>query len=163
MVKTFEILPEYLKTKAGSQVNNYRDWGIPLGRRFRALKLWFVLRSYGVEGIQAYLRNHMRMTRELVQQMEAHQDFELMAPVSMNLICFRYAPLSGGDLNYLNEQLLHRLNDSGKMYLTHTKLHGNYVLRLALGNAGLQENHVRNAWELIREVAATVPAQIIAR
>lgn len=154
LLDTFEILPEYLKTKVDQQVNNYRDWGIPLGRRFRALKLWFVIRTYGVLGIQERIREHIAMARGLAAKIEVHPDFELLAPVNFNLICFRYHP-EGGDeaaLNAWNEQLLHRLNDSGKVYLTHTKINGKYALRMVIGQTYVQQRHVDKAWNLIREM-----------
>lgn len=151
LVRTFEILPEYLKTRADRVVNNYRDWGIPLGRRFRALKLWFVMRSYGVEGIQDYLREQIRITKDIKQQILDDPLFEIMAPVNLNLICFRYCREGAEDLNALNAKLLHALNDSGVMYLTHTKLNGNYVLRLVFGSARLERSHAQNAWNTIRE------------
>jgi len=123
LVQTFEILPEYLKTKESDRVNNYRDWGIPLGRRFRALKLWFVIRHYGVEGLQLKIREHIRITQDLAHKIRNSSDFELLAPVPLNTICFRYEP-KGVDalerLNHLNEILLVRLKYSGKLYLTHT-------------------------------------------
>ncbi|MEM7374319.1 MAG: pyridoxal-dependent decarboxylase [Bacteroidota bacterium] len=151
LVRTFEILPEYLKTRADRVVNNYRDWGIPLGRRFRALKLWFVLRSYGVEGIQAFLREQIQITRNIKQQILDERSFEILAPVNLNLICFRYCPEGVEDLDELNARLLHRLNDSGAMYLTHTKLNGKYVLRLVFGAARLSRSHAQQAWNTIRE------------
>ncbi|NIK72629.1 aromatic-L-amino-acid decarboxylase [Thermonema lapsum] len=152
LLRTFSILPEYLKTGLEGQVNNYRDWGIALGRRFRALKLWFVLRSYGIEGLQKILRRHLALAQWFKQQVESHPDFELMAPVPLNLVCFRYHPQNIDDpnrLNELNEALLRRLNASGKLYMSHTKLHGQYVLRLVCGQTYVQERHVQQAWQLI--------------
>ncbi|TAE61585.1 MAG: aspartate aminotransferase family protein, partial [Bacteroidetes bacterium] len=151
LVRTFEILPEYLKTQA-TQVNNYRDWGIPLGRRFRALKLWFVLRSYGVEGLQAGLREHMRIAKVFYDLVEQSPDFEILAPLSLNLVCFRYAP-PGADpaaLDSINESLVHRINQRGHIYLTHTRLRGAYTLRMAIGQVTVEERHVRAAWEEIQ-------------
>ncbi|HAI75790.1 MAG TPA: aspartate aminotransferase family protein, partial [Microscillaceae bacterium] len=126
LIQTFEILPEYLKTAHDSQVNNYRDWGIQLGRRFRSLKLWFVLRSYGLEGIRQYLRQHLELASVFADKIQQAADFELMAPVSLNLVCFRWKPAfiasSTEAVNRANEQLLKALNNTGKVYLTHTKL-----------------------------------------
>jgi aromatic-L-amino-acid/L-tryptophan decarboxylase len=152
LVRTFEILPEYLKTPEGDRVNNYRDWGIQLGRRFRALKLWFVIRSYGVAGLQAVLRNHIAMAQALATTMRATPDFELLAPVPLNVICFRYAPPSVKDpeaLNALNVRLHTMLNADGSMFLTHTKLSGMYTLRLVIGQTGVAQQHVDAAWERI--------------
>lgn len=156
LLRTFSILPEYLKTGREEQVNNYRDWGIALGRRFRALKLWFVLRSYGIEGLQQLLRHHMRLAQWLKSNIDAHPHFECMAPVTFNLVCFRYHPPecnSPTQLNQLNTQLLEALNRSGKMYISHTKLHGNYVLRLVCGQTYVQQQHIEQAWQYIQQVA----------
>jgi aromatic-L-amino-acid decarboxylase len=156
LIRTFEILPEYLKTREGDRVNNYRDWGIPLGRRFRALKLWFVIRHYGVEGLRAKIRNHIDMARDLAQRMEAAEDFELLAPRPLNTLCFRYKPAGLQDeakLNRLNEVLIERLNDSGKVYLTHTKLRGRYTLRMVIGQTEVEQRHVDRAWSLIQAIA----------
>ena len=124
LVRTFEILPEYLKTKAKG-VNNYRDWGLQLGRRFRALKLWWVIRHHGVEGLQNRIRNHIKMAHNLAEKINESNNFELLAPVPLNTICFRYKPPNTkdlGELNRLNEELLEQLNRTGKVYMTHTKL-----------------------------------------
>ena len=126
LVRTFEILPEYLKTSSRG-VKNYRDWGIPLGRRFRALKLWFVIRSFGMEGIRSALRHHIALANKLKEWVELDPDFELMAPVPFNLVCFRFKPSGVEDEQILeakNKDLLERLNASGKMYLTHTRIRG---------------------------------------
>jgi len=159
LVRTFEILPEYLKTSESERVNNYRDWGLQLGRRFRALKLWFVIRSYGVEGLQEKLRLHIRMAYDLAEQMRASGDFELLAPAPLNVLCFRYHPAgirSDETLNELNARLLESLNATGKLYLTHTKLGGNFTLRLVIGQTNVQPPHVGNAWRLIQHVARSL-------
>lgn len=150
LVKAFEIHPEYLKTGLDARVKNYRDWGIQLGRRFRALKLWFVIRSYGVEGLQAILREHIRLAQLFKSWVEEHPKFELMAPVPFSLVCFR---LNDGReekaLDALNKKLLENINATGKVFLTHTTLRGKYALRLAIGQRTTQERHVREAWDLI--------------
>jgi len=152
LVRTFEIHPEYLKTGLDREVKNYRDWGIQLGRRFRALKLWFVIRSYGVEGLQAIIREHLRLAQLFKGWLEEHGSFELMAPVNLSLVCFR---LNDGrkesDLNELNKKLLERINATGKIFLTHTSLRGKYVLRLAIAQRTTEEEHVRQAWEIITQ------------
>ena len=156
LVRTFEILPEYLKTREKQQVNNYRDWGIQLGRRFRALKLWFVIRTYGVEGIRSMVREHIRMGQELRQAMEKEPDFEILAPVWCNVVCFRYKPVSvhgDGQLNSLNMELMDRLNATGRLYLTHTKLNGRTALRLVIGQTSVERRHVAAAWDSIRRTA----------
>ncbi len=156
LVRTFEILPEFLRTPADGRVNNYRDWGIQLGRRFRALKLWFVIRSYGVNGLQQLIRKHIGIAQQLAKWISSSDDFELLAPVPLNTLCFRYRP-SGTqateDLNPINEALLQRLNATGRIYLTHTKLAGAYALRMAIGQTTVEERHVRSAWELIQSTA----------
>ena len=156
LIRTFEILPEYLKTGNRGLVNDYRDWGIQLGRRFRALKLWFVIRSYGVTQLQEKIREHITMARWLEQQVIANHDFEIMAPVPLSLVCFRYRPsciVGTENLNRVNEDLLRKLNASGKIFLTHTKLKGQYTLRMSIGGTLTTQQHVENAWELIRETA----------
>ena len=150
LLRTFEILPEYLKTGTRGIVNDYRDWGVPLGRRFRALKLWFVLRSYGLNGIRKRLREHLSYAEWLEQEIMKHPDFELMLPRSLNMLVFRLHPAGyTGDLNALNQEFLGALNASGKAYLTHTKLKENYVIRLVTGQTYLQQKHVEGVWEII--------------
>ncbi len=159
LIRTFEILPEYLKTSENQRVNNYRDWGIQLGRRFRALKLWFVIRSYGVEGLQEIIRNHIAMATGLEKVISATPDFELLAPRSVNLVCFRYHPVGIDDLtrlNDLNEKLEHSLNATGKLYLTHTKLHGAYTLRMVIGQTSVTQADVDSAWALIQTTARSL-------
>jgi len=155
LVRTFEIHPEYLKTGIDAQVKNFRDWGIQLGRRFRALKLWFVIRSYGVEGLQKIVREHIRLAQMFKEWVEEDEAFELSAPVSLSLVCFR---LNDGrdeqSLADLNRRLLESLNQTGKVFLTHTSLRGKYVLRMMIGSRTTEERHVREAWKLIKTKAA---------
>lgn len=159
LVNTFAILPEYLKTRTDGQVNNYCDWGIPLGRRFRALKLWFVLRYYGLAGLQEKLRGHMTMATWLEEQIKASSDFTVLTPRNLNLVCFHYTPQGATDiaaLNPLNEALLHRLNDTGKIFLTHTKIRGVYTLRMVIGQTSVEQRHVEAAWALIATTARSL-------
>ncbi len=151
--KTFEIHPEYLKTGVDANVNNYRDWGIQLGRRFRALKLWFVLRSYGIEGLQKIIREHIRLAQMLKQLIIDDLRFELMAPVDFSLVCFRCNPknMSEQQLDILNERLLNNINLTGKTLLTHTKLKGKYVIRFCIGQRTTKEEHVKRIWKLINK------------
>lgn len=154
LIRTFEIHPEYLKTGVDPYVKNYRDWGIPLGRRFRALKLWFVIRSYGVEGLRAFVREHMRLAQLFKEWVEAEPGFELLAPVSFGLVCFRVNDgRSEEELTKLNQAVIDRLNASGKMMLTHTSLRGKFTLRLVIGARMTEERHVRAAWELIKSMS----------
>jgi aromatic-L-amino-acid/L-tryptophan decarboxylase len=154
LTQTFSILPEYLKTPEDLLVNNYRDWGVPLGRRFRALKLWFVIRSYGIEQMQTKIREHIEYGQWLGNEVENHPDFELMAPVTLNLVCFRYHPKTINDeeiLENLNKNLLQKLNDSGKILLTQTRLQGKYVIRFVAGQTHLKKEDVIKGWRFILE------------
>ena len=156
LVKTFEILPEYLKTAEGTRVRNYRDWGIQLGRRFRALKLWFVIRTYGVSGLQEMVRTHIELARSFAENVRETADFEILAPVPLATVCFRYHPRGVGDesrLNSLNTALMDRLNAGGRLYLTHTKLGGRVALRLVVGQTQVAQRHVAEAWSLITSTA----------
>ncbi|MCK4699754.1 MAG: aminotransferase class V-fold PLP-dependent enzyme, partial [Bacteroidales bacterium] len=159
LLKTFEILPEYLKTKSRGKVNDYRDWGVPLGRRFRGLKLWFVIRSFGVKGLQEKIRLHISLAQWLKKSIEEEKGFELMAPVTLNTVCFRFNPnntIKPQELNNLNEKLLNRLNKSGKLYLTHTKINGNFVIRMVVSQTYVTEKHVKIAWERIKKTAKDI-------
>jgi aromatic-L-amino-acid decarboxylase len=155
LIKTFEILPEYLKTRTRGIVNDYRDWGIPLGRRFRALKLWSVIRSYGTEGLQKKIREHISFAARLKDMILGEPDFEILAPVVINVVCFRYSPecRKEEELNSLNEQLNHQINDSGRIYLSHTTVNGKYSLRMVTGQTNVTIGHVERAWEIIKEIA----------
>ncbi len=157
LLRTFQLTPEYLRTAQDAEVVNFRDWGIQLGRRFRALKVWFVIRSYGVEGLRQVVRSHVRLARELADSIEGNPDFELMAPVPFGLVCFRYRP-SGMEpddpqLDGLNQELLERVNAARRFHLTHTRLGGRYAIRLVIGQWQTQRSHVLEAWELIQETA----------
>jgi len=161
LIRTFEILPEYLKTSQDN-VNNYRDWGIQLGRRFRALKLWFVLRNFGIQGLQEMLRNHLAWARRLEKEIAADCNFELLAPVLFNVVCFRFRPEGVTDeemIDRYNQRLKEDLNRSGSMYLTHTRLNGTYTLRMVTGQTRLTEQQVMKAWELIRQASRQIPAR----
>jgi aromatic-L-amino-acid decarboxylase len=152
LIRALSILPEYLKntaTEAGAVID-YRDWHVQLGRRFRALKLWFVIRHYGVTGLQAHIRKHVRLAQAFAGWMAVDPRFELAAPAPLNLVCFRLR--DGGD--EANQALLEQLNASGKLYLTHTVLDGKYTLRLSIGGTLTEERHVVGAWEMIRGAAA---------
>ncbi len=151
LTKTLSVLPEYLRNQAteSGAVIDYRDWQLPLGRRFRALKLWFVIRHYGVEGLQFHIRRHVALAREFAAWVEQSREFELVAPTPLNLVCFAHR-----DGEEFNRRLLERLNQSGRVYLTHTVLNGRYILRLCVGQTHTEQRHVRAAWELIQQTAA---------
>jgi aromatic-L-amino-acid decarboxylase len=155
LLATFQTMPEYLRTGYDADVVNFRDWGIQLGRRFRALKLWFVIRSYGVEGLRALIRRHVALARELAGWVEADPHFELMAPVPFGLVCFRYHPAGRPEeeLDALNARLLAAVNAGRARYLTHTRLGGRYVIRLVVGQRTTEREDVVAAWESVREAA----------
>jgi aromatic-L-amino-acid decarboxylase len=150
LTETLAITPEYLRNTASATgaVVDFRDWHVPLGRRFRSLKLWCVIRSYGIEGLKAMVRHHVRLTNQFVDWLRADDRFEIMAPVSLNLVCFR---LRASD--EANEALLQRLNASGKLYLSHTKLNGRYTFRFCVAQTYTDEGNVRDAWKLIQSSA----------
>jgi aromatic-L-amino-acid decarboxylase len=151
LVRALSVLPEYLKNEAtqSGAVIDYRDWQIPLGRRFRALKLWLVIRHYGVEGLRAHVEKQVEWAQEFAGWVDASDDFERLAPAPLNLVCFRHRR---GD--EFSERLLARLNESGKLYLTHTRLAGRYALRMAIGGTWTERRHVESAWRTIVEVAS---------
>ncbi len=156
LVRTLSVLPEYLRNRAteSGAVIDYRDWHIPLGRRFRALKLWLVIRHYGIEGLRHHVRRHVELARMFTGWVEADRDFELAAPVPLNLVCFRHR---GGDA--INQAIIDRVNDSGKLFLTHTRLGDRFVLRLAIGQTHTEQRHVQAAWDAIRAAAAEVTSE----
>ncbi len=151
LIQTLSVLPEYLRNKAteSGAVIDYRDWHIPLGRRFRSLKLWFVIRYYGIEGLQHHIRRHIDLAQHFAGWIKASDRFALAAPAPLNLVCFRHM----GD-DELNRKLLERLNQSGKLYLTHTVLDDRFTLRFCIGQTHTQEAHVQAAWEQIQQTAA---------
>lgn len=159
LINTFSILPEYLKTSEDAVVNNYRDFGPTLARRFRALKLWFVLRSYGQQGLQELFRKQIKMAQDLTAKINTHPDFEILAPVTLNNICFRYHPshiTDENNLNQLNQRLLDAINASGKLYLTHTKVRQKMVLRMVIAQTHVTERHVTAAWQQIQNAASSL-------
>ncbi len=150
LIRTLSILPEYLRnrpTESGAVID-YRDWHIPLGRRFRALKLWMVIRHYGVEGLRHHVRAHVGLAQELADRIEKAEHFELAVRPLLNLVCFRH---KGGD--DLNMRLMEELNTDGRIYITHTKLDGRITLRFSIGQTNTQRRHVEDAWRLIEETA----------
>ncbi len=152
LVRTLAILPEYLKYAGSAQVNDYRDWGIPLGRRFRALKLWFVLRTYGVEGIREKLRHHLALSGEFEAYVRQHDRLVLMAPRTLNLVCFRYAAGEPSALEQKNRELLGRLNGSGRFYVTHTRVNGTYCIRVVIGQTYVTKAHLESLIQAIDKI-----------
>jgi len=159
LLNTFAILPEYLKTDEAGVVNNYRDWGIQLGRRFRALKLWFVIRSFGLDGLKERIASHICWAEDLTEKIKTHPDFEILAPVPLATVCFRYRPVSiceEEEIDKLNKKLLENINQSGAMFLTHTKLNGKYSIRFVVGQTYVNERHIQKAWERIKAEASNL-------
>lgn len=153
LINTFSILPEYLKNKATESwaVFDYRDWHIQLGRRFRALKLWFVIRHYGVEGLQFHIRKHVELAQKFAQWVRDEDDFDLVIDPPLNLVCFRY---KADDV--FNLKLMNAVNDTGKAFFTHTRLDDKIVLRMSIGQTNTEEKHIRNTWELIKATVGKI-------
>jgi aromatic-L-amino-acid/L-tryptophan decarboxylase len=153
LLEALSILPEYMRNKAteSGAVIDYRDWQVPLGRRFRALKLWFVIRSFGVHGLQAMVRRHVALAQEFARKVEESPYLELAAPVPLNLVCFRLKDGSDED----NRALLDRINATGKLYLTHGAHDGRVAIRFCVGHAATEARHVEAAWALIEEIASS--------
>jgi aromatic-L-amino-acid decarboxylase len=153
LIRTLSVVPEYLRNRAteSGAVIDYRDWHIPLGRRFRSLKLWFVIRHYGVEGLRHHIRRHVELAQRFADWVRSDARFELAAPVPLNLVAFRHV---GGDA--ANQAIMERLNRSGDLFLTHTKLDGKFTLRLSVGQTHTEARHVERAWKRICEEAEKV-------
>jgi aromatic-L-amino-acid decarboxylase len=151
--RAFSLVPEYLVTREQDEVVNYMDYGVQLGRRFRALKLWMVIRAFGTDGLAERLREHCRLARTFAAWVALSEDWELMAAVPFSLVCFRYAPrgMSDPEQDRRNDAIMHAVNSGGDVFLSHTKLHGRFTLRLAIGNIRTEERHVALAWQRLRE------------
>jgi aromatic-L-amino-acid/L-tryptophan decarboxylase len=157
--RAFSLVPEYLRTPEQEKVRSGSDYGIQLGRRFRALKLWMIIRYFGHEGLAARIREHCRLAKEFASWVENSADWELMAPAPFSLVCFRARPevdepnetTRNARLDVLNEAIMHGVNASGKALLSHTKLNDKLTLRLSIGNIRTTEKHVRQVWELLNE------------
>jgi aromatic-L-amino-acid decarboxylase len=160
--RAFTLMPEYLTTAEQDEAINLMDYGVQLGRRFRALKLWMVIRAFGVDGIVERLRRHMELAREFASWVEAESSWELMAPVPFSLVCFRYAPAGADEsmLNQLNQAILDRVNASGRVFLSHTKLNDRFTLRLAIGNLRTERRNVEEAWALLCDAAAVLATDL---
>jgi aromatic-L-amino-acid decarboxylase len=154
----FALTPEYLRSAEAPGVRNLMDTGVQLGRRFRSLKLWMILRAYGARALRARLAEHLRLAQELASWVDAHPDFERMAPVPFSVVCFRWKPrgvaLSDPELDAANERLIDLVNGSGEVFLSHTRLAGRLTLRLAIGHLRTDEPRVRRAWDLLVSNAA---------
>jgi aromatic-L-amino-acid decarboxylase len=164
---TFSLVPEYLRGDAEQAERNYMDYGIQLGRRFRALKAWMVIRSFGSRGFATRIREHIRLARLFASWLDADPQFEVLAPVIMAVVCFRVAPHVAGstrvadeELNGLNRRLVEAVNRTGEAYLTHTTLNGHVSIRLAVGNVLTTERHLTTVYDLIRREAARLIAAV---
>ncbi|MDQ2747796.1 MAG: aminotransferase class I/II-fold pyridoxal phosphate-dependent enzyme [Acidobacteriota bacterium] len=147
--QTFSLVAEYLKTN--EIVNNQMDYGIQLGRRFRSLKLWFVMRYFGQEGLISRIREHCRLARLLANWIDDAPDFEMLAPVPFALVCFRACPQNVENLDALNEEIMNEINADGAAYLSHTKLNGVFAIRLSIGNIKVEQKHIEKVWNLLNE------------
>ncbi|MBK5297157.1 MAG: amino acid decarboxylase [Vicinamibacteria bacterium] len=159
--QAFSLVAEYLKTTEAAPVRNLMDTGIQLGRRFRALKLWMVLRYFGASGIRQRLEAHVELARMFAGWVDSTQGWERLAPVPFSVVCFRHHPAGMDDeavLESHNAAIMDAVNASGEAFLSHTKLDGRYVLRLAIGNIRTEERHVRRVWALLTEAAAALPS-----
>ncbi len=158
LTNALSIQPAYLKTREGGQVTDFRDWGVQLGRRFRALKLWFVIRSYGLAGLQHFVRQHIAWAIELAEAISKAPHFEVVTQPSFSLLSFRYAPkgVEGQALSDLNDKLIQTINDKGKTYLTRTVVDGEVVIRFSIGSQKTERHHVFDTWDHIKEVASSL-------
>lgn len=156
LTRTLAIQPEYLKTHGKDGIINYSEWSVPLGRRFRALKLWFLFRTYGLEGLRTMLRNHVKWSEELCERFRATPDFEIITDPVLSLFTFRYAPKSTTDLDALNQRLVDRVNDDGRIYITQTRTKGALVIRFQAGQFDATRDDVMMAYDVITEIAATL-------
>lgn len=157
--RTLSLVPEYLRSRESGRVTDYQNWSVPLGRRFRALKLWFVIRSYGVEGLREILRRHIALASDLFDEVSGTPGFEIMSPLRLALFSFRCHPEGMNDedaLDALNRTLIERLNDSGSVYLTQNLVRDRFAIRFSIGQTSTQQRHVRQAWELIKETAESL-------
>lgn len=152
--RAFTITPSFLTETEAGEVLNLMDYGVSLGRRFRALKLWFVLRHYGVSGLQKVIREHIRLAELFAEWVDISEDFELVTPVNFSTVVFRYAPHGRDmDLDSVNSAVADRIHAGRELYISHTSANGNYALRLAIGNEHTTEAHVRRAWTIIQQAA----------
>ncbi|MHA6264788.1 pyridoxal phosphate-dependent decarboxylase family protein [Arenibacterium sp. CAU 1754] len=156
LVRTLAIQPEYLKTHGADGIINYSEWSVPLGRRFRALKIWFVLRAYGLEGLRTRLRNHVKWSQELHDRLAEQPDFQIVTRPMWSLFTFRYAPDGAADLDALNQTLINAINDDGRIYLTQTRVDGDLVIRFQAGQFETTEEDVMMAFDVITEISGTL-------
>jgi len=156
LVRTLAAQPEYLKTHGAEQIVNYSEWSVPLGRRFRALKIWFLLRAYGLEHLRGMIRNHIAWSRKVAERLRAMPDFEIVTEPMLSLFSFRHAPAGVTDVDLHNQDLVNRINDDGRTYLTQTRVDGKLAIRFQAGQFDMREEDADTAFEVIRELALSV-------
>lgn len=156
LTRTLAIQPEYLKTHGADGIINYSEWSVPLGRRFRALKLWFLFRTYGLEGLRGRLRNHVQWSEELCERLRVAPGFEIVTEPVLSLFTFRYAPEGASDPDALNQRLVEAINDDGRIYITQTRAEGQLVIRFQAGQFDCTREDVMMAHDVIREIATTL-------
>lgn len=156
LVKTLAIQPEYLKTHGKDGIVNYSEWSVPLGRRFRALKLWFLLRAHGLEGLRAMIRNHVRWSEKLAKRIGETKGFEIVSEPMLSLFSFRHVPPAGADSDSHNQQLVNKINDDGRIYLTQTRVDGRLVIRFQAGQFEATEADIDEAYDTIIRVASSL-------
>ena len=162
LTDTLGIRPPFLRTLGKEGFVDYSEWSLPLGRRFRALKLWFVIRSYGVEALQEMIRRHVAWAEELAALVDGDPAFELVTPPILSLFSFRYAPAGAADLDALNQALVERINDDGRIYVTQTRHEEKFVIRFQVGQTSTTRADVMLAWDVIREIADRLPRAVAA-
>lgn len=154
LVRTLAIQPEYLRTHGADGVIDYSEWSVPLGRRFRALKLWFLIRAHGLDGLRQMIRNHVDWSAELAEKLRGTDGFEIVTEPMLSLFTFRLSPSDGGESDDLNQRLLNTINDDGRIYLTQTRIDGALVLRFQAGAFTTTRDDVQMAFDVITELAA---------
>ena len=161
LARAFTLVPEYLRTREDEEVVNYNDYGVQLGRKFRALKLWMIIRAFGVEGLTKLIREHCLMASDLARTIASTPSWKVVAPVLFGLVVFRYQPhgVSDADADRLTEAIMHRVNETGEVFLSHTKVRGRYAIRLSIGNERTRLEHVQRAWALLQEAALALVAR----
>jgi aromatic-L-amino-acid decarboxylase len=154
--RAFSLTPEYLKTAEEGDARNLMDYGVALGRRFRSLKLWFVMRYFGAEGMRERIRHHIGMAKEVASWIDSEPQWERLAPVPFSTVVFRFAPdgFSASEIDELNREIMNRVNATGEVFLSHTVLNGKYALRIAIGNLKTRLDHLERSWELLRGAAS---------
>jgi aromatic-L-amino-acid decarboxylase len=157
LARAFSLVPEYLRTQQDDEVINYNDFGVQLGRKFRALKLWMVIRSFGVEGLVSLIREHCWMASDLARTIAAAPSWKVVAPVHFGLVVFRYQPpgLTDAQADALTERIMHAVNATGEAFLSHTKVDGRYAIRFSIGNERTELTHVKRAWTLLQQAASS--------